>query len=71
MRPGRAVIAVVVSAAALGAFGWNASHEVVSEETGAVQLAGAAPAYAGKYNPVELRGGSAEMRRTVQRMIIR
>ena len=70
MRPGRAVIAVIVSSAALGVFGWNASREVESETSSGVRAA-EIPAYSNKYNPVEWRGGSAEMRRTIQRMIIR
>jgi hypothetical protein len=70
MRPGRAVIAVIVSSAVLGVFGWNASREVESETASGFRAA-EAPVYSDKYNPVEWRGGGAEMRRTVQRMIIR
>jgi hypothetical protein len=67
MRPGRAVIAVVVSGLAFGMFGWNASREVESQE----QVVGTAGVSADKYNPAEAGVGGAVMRRTVQRMIIR
>jgi hypothetical protein len=70
MRPGRAVIAVIVSSAALGVFGWNASREVESGVSSGFR-ATEAPVYSDKYNPVEWRGGGVEVRRTMQRMIIR
>ena len=67
MRPGRAVLAAIVSSAAVVFLGWNASHQVESQE----RTVGFSTAYAEKYNAAEMRGGDAAMRRTMQRMIIR
>jgi hypothetical protein len=65
MRPGRAAVAAIVSGTVVAFLGWNASHEVESQE----RAGSISTAYAGKYNAVAMRGGDAAMRRTVQHMI--
>jgi hypothetical protein len=70
MRPGRAVVAAIVSVSIVSYLGWNASHEVASQEGSA----GFSTVYAAnivKYNAADMRGGDVAMRRAVQRMIIR
>jgi hypothetical protein len=70
MRPGRAVVMAIVSSSVFAFLGWNAPHEVESQE----RVVGVPAVYAAnvaKYNAADMRGGGVAMRRAVQRMIIR